>query len=273
MNGAPHPVHETDVADVADQPATPSLEAVTPLAPAPSNVDPALSAPAVSDAAPMLPTRIVIADDHPVVLFALESLISRFPYLTVVGRAHTFPELFNEAAQLDFDVAIVDLHMPCVDDLDARETLGEFRQRFPGASLVVLTTEADPAALRRVLDVKIDGILSKKDPIDLIPVAIVSAMAHERYVGPVVRDLLAHRLHAPAGAPARAYQLLSRREREVLALYASGMSVTEIAGQIGRSIKTISAQKCSAMKKLSLANDIELYRFAADCGFGAGALS
>jgi two-component system capsular synthesis response regulator RcsB len=260
MNGAPHPVHETDVADVADQPATPSLEAVTPLAPAPSNVDPALSAPAVSDAAPMLPTRIVIADDHPVVLFALESLISRFPYLTVVGRAHTFPELFNEAAQLDFDVAIVDLHMPCVDDLDARETLGEFRQRFPGASLVVLTTEADPAALRRVLDVKIDGILSKKDPIDLIPVAIVSAMAHERYVGPVVRDLLA-------------YQLLSRREREVLALYASGMSVTEIAGQIGRSIKTISAQKCSAMKKLSLANDIELYRFAADCGFGAGALS
>lgn len=209
------------------------------------------------------PVRIIIADDHPVVLFALENLISRFPYLKIVGRARTFPELVDEADRLDFDVAIVDLHMPCAEGRDVRDALTGFRARFANASLVVLTTETDPAALHRVLHAQIDGILSKKDPIDLIPVAIVSAMARERYVGPVVRDLLSRGLQA-AGC-ANAYQSLSKREREVLTLYASGMSVTEIAGQLGRSIKTISAQKCSAMKKLSLSSDIDLYRFVAEC--------
>lgn len=222
------------------------------------------SAPDEREGSPSLPVRIIIADDHPVVLFALENLISRFPYLKIVGRAGTFPELFDEAARLDFDfdIAIVDLHMPSADDRDVRDTLSGFRQRFANASLVVLTTETDPAALRRVLHTQIDGILSKKDPIDLIPVAIVSAMAHERYVGPVVRGLLSHGLLA-AGCT-KAYQSLSKREREVLMLYASGMSVTGIAGQLGRSVKTISAQKCSAMRKLSLSNDIELYRFVAE---------
>ena len=222
------------------------------------------SSPDDGEAGQSLPVRIIIADDHPVVLFALENLISRFAYLKIVGRARTFPELFDEAERLDFDVAIVDLHMPCADDRDVRDTLVGFRERFANASLVVLTTETDPAALHRVLHAQIDGILSKKDPIDLIPVAIVSAMARERYVGPVMRDLL---WRGPQAAGyAKAYQSLSKREREVLTLYASGMSVTEIAAQLGRSIKTISAQKCSAMKKLSLSSDIELYRFVAECG-------
>ena len=212
--------------------------------------------------------RVLIADDHPVVLFALENLISRFPHLTVVGRARTFAELFEEAAQRDFDVAITDLYMPSADGYDVRETLTSFRQRHTNTVLVVLTAETDSMALRRLLDLPIDGILSKKDRVDLIPVAIVAAMARERYVGPAVRDLLARDLHA--AELARTDQRLSAREHEVLALYASGLSVTEIAGRLGRSIKTISAQKCSAMKKLSLSNDIELFRFATGYGIGLG---
>ena len=135
-------------------------------------------------------------------------------------------------------------------------------------SLVVLTAETDSMALRRLLDLPVDGVLSKKDRIDLIPVVIVAAMAHERYVGPAVRDLLARDLHAAEFAGTD--QRLSAREHEVLALYASGLSVTEIAARLGRSIKTISAQKCSAMKKLSLSNDIELFRFATGYGIGLG---
>lgn len=210
------------------------------------------------------PVRIIIADDHPVVLCALENVISRFSCLRIVGRARTFSELFDEADRLDFDVAIVDLNMPCADEHDVCETLSRFRQRFADVSLVVLTTETAPAILHQVLDIEIDGILSKTDPADLIPVAIVSAMARERYVGPAVLDLLAHQPHAPDLA--RRYRLLSKREREVLTLYAAGMRVTEIAGYLGRSIKTISAQKCSAMKKLSLPSDAELYRLVAECG-------
>ena len=78
------------------------------------------------------------------------------------------------------------------------------------------------------------------------------------------RDLLAR--DWPAAADDGSARQLSRREIEVIVHYASGLSVTEIAVRLGRSVKTISAQKCSAMKKLSLANDVELYRFAVDSG-------
>jgi DNA-binding NarL/FixJ family response regulator len=229
-----------------------------------------------SQIAPVMPVRVLIADDHPVVLFALENLLSRFSHLRVVGRACTFSELFEEADRREFDVAVVDLHMPCTGNRDQRNAgdaydphnphnpLSRFHQRFPNASLIVLTTEQAPDTLRRLLDFEVDGILSKQDPIDLIPLAIMSAMARERYVGPVMRELLAR---GPASLNrADACRLLSKREREVLMLYASGMNITAIAARLGRSIKTISAQKCSAMKKLALSNDAELYRFVTECG-------
>ncbi|TDV37021.1 LuxR family two component transcriptional regulator [Paraburkholderia caballeronis] len=213
---------------------------------------------------PLTPARIIVADDHPVVLYALERLIGRWPRLRVVGRATTFAELFDEAARVDFDVVITDLYMPCAGDLDAHDMLLDFRRRFAHASLIVLTGETAPAVLHRLLRMQVDGILSKKDCVDLIPDAIASAMARERYLGPLVRDLLARDWPA-AGDDGRARQL-SRREIEVIVHYASGLSVTEIAVRLGRSVKTISAQKCSAMKKLSLANDVELYRFAVESG-------
>jgi two-component system, NarL family, captular synthesis response regulator RcsB len=67
--------------------------------------------------------------------------------------------------------------------------------------------------------------------------------------------------------------LLSRREMEVFTQYAAGLGVTEIATRLGRSVKTISAQKCTAMKKLALHSDVELFRFAVDHGVVADALS
>ncbi|MEK6291843.1 MAG: LuxR C-terminal-related transcriptional regulator, partial [Paraburkholderia tropica] len=109
---------------------------------------------------------------------------------------------------------------------------------------------------------------SKRDRIDLIPVAIASAMAREHYIGQVVRELLKKAEREQRRE--EVLRLLSRREFEVLTHYASGLGVTEIAGLLGRSVKTISAQKCAAMKKLALTTDIDLYRFALECGVVQG---
>jgi two-component system, NarL family, captular synthesis response regulator RcsB len=128
--------------------------------------------------------------------------------------------------------------------------------------------ESDPGALQEVLELQIDALVSKRDRIDLIPVAIMSAMAHEQYAGPIVRELLARASVEQRCEEVR--RILTRRELEVITHYASGRGVTEIATLLGRSVKTISAQKCAAMKKLSLANDVELYRFAAECGVARG---
>ncbi|WP_322103598.1 response regulator transcription factor [Paraburkholderia sp. J41] len=210
------------------------------------------------------PVRVILADDHPLVLFALESLLSNYPNLQIVARAQTVPSLFEAAAQHAFDLVLMDLHMTAAAQFDSHETIRAFRQQFPHKPVVVLTMESDAAALRKAIGLDVEGVLSKRDRIDLIPVAIVSAMAREHYLGPVVRDLLAEA--ARTERREEVHRLLTRREFEVLTHYAKGLGVTEIAGLLGRSVKTISAQKCSAMKKLALTNDIELYRFAVECG-------
>ena len=110
----------------------------------------------------------------------------------------------------------------------------------------------------------VDGLISKRDRIDLIHVAIVTALARECYLGPAVRALIADATVAQRLDFVR--ELLSRRELEVLTQYASGIGVTEIAARLGRSVKTISAQKCTAMRKLALHSDAELFRFAVEHG-------
>jgi DNA-binding NarL/FixJ family response regulator len=110
----------------------------------------------------------------------------------------------------------------------------------------------------------VDGLLSKRDRIDLIHVAVIMALARECYVGPAVRAMLSDVTLAQRLDFVRA--TLSRRELEVFTQYASGLGVTEIARRLGRSVKTISAQKCMAMRKLSLNSDAELFRFAVEYG-------
>ncbi|WP_413187664.1 response regulator [Paraburkholderia sacchari] len=208
--------------------------------------------------------RIIVADDHPLVLFALDNLIATLPNVRIVARAQSVAQLFQEAARHEFDLVLTDLYMPGEGREEGHDAIRSFQGEHAGKPVVVLTMENDAAALRSAIELDVEAVLSKRDRIDLIPVAIASAMAHEQYVGPVVRDLLEKASREQRRA--HLHQVLSRREFEVFTHYAGGLGVTEIASLLGRSVKTISAQKCAAMKKLALNSDIELYRFAIECG-------
>ncbi|WP_415774149.1 response regulator [Paraburkholderia sp. J7] len=229
----------------------------------------ALAARNMTDTADLAaPVRVIIADDHPLVVYALESMLVNYPNVQIVARARSVPELFDVAQQHAFDLVLMDLYMALPGELDGPEAIRAFRAGFPQKAVVVLTMESEASVLRKAIDLEVNAVLSKRDRIDLIPVAIMSAMAREHYVGPVVRDLLTEA--ARAERREEVSRLLTRREFEVITHYAKGLGVTEIAGLLGRSVKTISAQKCAAMKKLALGNDIELYRFAVECGVSQG---
>jgi len=215
-------------------------------------------------AATSTPVRAIIADDHPLVLLAIENLICGYPSMEVVGRAADATELFAEVDRTGCDLVLMDLYMPGGADGSGVDAVRQFRRRFPDVALVVLTMETEAAALQSVISLGVDALISKRDRIDLIHVAIVTALAGECYLGPAVRTLI-----TKAAAMQRldfVRSMLSRRELEVFTQYASGLGVTEIAGRLGRSVKTISAQKCTAMRKLSLNSDAELFRFAVEHG-------
>lgn len=210
------------------------------------------------------PVRTIIADDHPLVLLAIENLMVGYPNMQVVGRAADATELFREADRIPCDLVLMDLYMPGGFYGDGLEAVRQFKARYPDVALVVLTMETEAAALRKVIALGVDGLISKRDRIDLIHVAAVTALARECYIGPAVRSLIADATVAQRLDFVR--QMLSRRELEVLTQYACGLGVTEIASRFGRSVKTISAQKCTAMRKLGLHSDAELFRFAVEHG-------
>jgi two-component system capsular synthesis response regulator RcsB len=214
------------------------------------------------------PVRTIIADDHPLVLLAIENLMSTYPNMEIVGRATDSSQLFAEAGRVSCDLVVMDLYMPGGAHGDGLDMIREFRTRFPEVVLVVLTMETEADALQKVIALGVGAVVSKRDRIDLIHVAIITALAHECYLGPAIRTLLADATIARRLDYVR--QMLSRRELEVLTHYASGLGVTEIAVRLGRSVKTISAQKCTAMRKLSLHTDADLFRFAVEHGVVPG---
>ncbi|MFP3569940.1 response regulator [Paraburkholderia sp. SIMBA_030] len=210
------------------------------------------------------PIRTIIADDHPLVLLAIESLMVGYPNMQIVGRAADATELFMEVDRIPCDLVLMDLYMPGGFYGGGLESVRQFKVRYPGVALVVLTMETKADALKKVIALGVDGLVSKRDRIDLIHVAVVAALARECYLGPAVRSLIDDSTVAQRRDFVR--QMLSRRELEVFTQYASGLGVTEIAAQVGRSVKTISAQKCTAMRKLGLYSDAELSRFAVEYG-------
>ncbi len=210
------------------------------------------------------PIRAIIADDHPLVLLAIENLIGGYPNMQIVGRAADATELFTEVDRSSCDLVLMDLYMPGGADGSGLEVVRQFKTRYPGIALVVLTMETAAAELQQVISLGADALVSKRDRIDLIHVAVVTALARECYVGPAVRALIADATVTQRLDFVR--QMLSRRELEVFTQYASGYGVTEIAARLGRSVKTISAQKCTAMRKLALHSDAELFRFAVEYG-------
>jgi two-component system, NarL family, captular synthesis response regulator RcsB len=209
-----------------------------------------------------LPIRTIIADDHPLVLLAMENLMSGFPNIEIVGKATD--SLFSEAQRLKCDLVVMDLYMNGGGQDDGVEMVRRFLDEHPEIVVVVLTMETAADILQKLVSLGVGAVISKGDRIDLIHVAIITALARECYVGPAIRSVLADATLTRRIDYVR--KVLSRRELEVLTHYASGRGVTEIATRLGRSVKTISAQKCTAMRKLSLHSDAELFRFAVEHG-------
>jgi two-component system capsular synthesis response regulator RcsB len=208
--------------------------------------------------------RLAVADDHPLVVLAIERLIANVQNIEIVCRAQDSTALVEALDNQECDVVIMDIFMPGGLYGDGVELVQYIVEHHPKAAIVVLSMTNDADLVARVLDAGANAVVSKQDRLELIYVAIVTVLADEDYLGPSIRQLLTQATSANRVDMIR--QKLTRRELDVIGRYARGRNVTEIARELDRSVKTISAQKCAAMRKLGLSTDAELYRFAFDSG-------
>jgi two-component system capsular synthesis response regulator RcsB len=208
--------------------------------------------------------RVVVADDHPVILAGARQALAQFAEMEVVGQARHSTELVNSLAGAPCDALVTDLAMPGGRHGDGLPLIGYVQRHFAQVAIVVLTMLENAALIRRLGEMGVTAIVSKSDDLAHIGLAVRYAVRGLSYASPSVRAL---RESVRSVGGAREGEVpLSPREIEVVRLFVSGMTVKEIAERLNRSIKTVSCQKVAALRKLGLERDAELYEYAQGTG-------
>ncbi|HYQ22581.1 response regulator transcription factor [Stenotrophomonas sp.] len=199
--------------------------------------------------------RIIIADDHPVVLHGIRIVLERHR-MSVAGAAADGAGLLDLVARQPCHAVLTDLSMPGSGP-DGADLLDTLRRRYPALPVVVLTGARHPGLLDGLLRDGLHGLVDKSADFGELPQALHAAMAGKVFVSQQLRCLLQSRdLMFP-----RPQAPLSAREQQVVQLLGEGLSVNAIAEHCGRSAKTISRQKAEAMRKLGLDNNLELHDY------------
>ncbi len=205
---------------------------------------------------------LIIADDHPALITGVKHELADFHTISIVGTASNSTETFELLAKSHCDVLVTDYVMPGGEFGDGMTMLSFLRRRYPDLKIIVFTTIDNRAMVAEMVKIGAHAVLSKVDVIGHLISAIHAVYAGATYFSPKFRST------STIGSVAQIdpAQKLTRRETEVVRLYVSGVSINEIASQFNRSKQTISSQKTSAMRKLGIERDVELFRFAYETG-------
>ena len=196
--------------------------------------------------------RVFLVDDHAMVRAGLVGYLEMVEDIIVVGEADNGQGALDRIAVLEPsdalpDVVLMDLLMPKMDGIEATRQL---KARWPDIEVVVVTSFLEEAKVRAALEAGAAGYLLKDAEADEVARAIRAAAVGECHLDPAVAKLLAATLRAPRPA----VDTLTAREREVLALIASGASNRLIAQQLGVSERTARTHMSNILAKLQLSS-------------------
>lgn len=202
-------------------------------------------------------TRVLIADDHPVVREGVRRILQGAAEMEIVGEVGRLDEVLEEARRLKADVLVLDIGMPGPSYLDV---LAALATKSPGTRALILSAQPEETHAVRALRGGATGYLTKGyAPADLIE-AVRRVAQGRRYLSAALAEQLA--LGMVGDAEKLPHEHLSQREFEVLRLLAGGLSLKEIAARLGVSPKTVSSFRARVLEKMALKTNADLVRYA-----------
>lgn len=206
----------------------------------------------------MEPIRIVLCDDHRIVIDGLQSLLAGVPDMDCVGTALHGEEALYLLGHVKVDVLVTDLDMP---DMDGYELIAQVKRTHPEVKGLVLSMLDEPAMIKRAIDLGVDGYVVKDAGRDEVLLAIREVHEGRRYFGSSVTDALLQK-GASTGRNSSLLAGLSDREIEVLAALAEGLGNREIGERLFISPRTVDTHRTNLMKKLDTHHVAGLVRIA-----------
>lgn len=196
-------------------------------------------------------TRVLLADDHPMIRTALEVLL-RDTGFDIVGMAGTGEEALREVQRLKPDILLLDLQMPGGNGIDV---LRRIRAGKSALKVVLLTAAIDDSALLEAKALKVQGIVLKNsDPAFLLD--CLDRVRHGRsWIDPELAERAKNLARSPEGGRRAS---LTPRERQLVGFVRSGLRNREIAGQLGVTEGTVKAYLHAMFEKLGVTSRTEL---------------
>lgn len=206
--------------------------------------------------------RVALADDHPVVLAGVKSLLQETSDLEVVGHATTGLAALALIVETGPDVAVIDISMP---DLNGIELARRVARDCPAVRLLALTVHEDQAYLQQMLAAGARGYLLKRSAAEELVRAVRAVAAGGLFLDPAIAGKAVVGPAVP-GVPDLG-TALSAREEDVLRHTAQGLSNKEIGSRLEISTKTVETYKARAVEKLALRSRSAIVRYAARRGW------
>jgi DNA-binding NarL/FixJ family response regulator len=205
--------------------------------------------------------RILLADDHPMVLDGVAKILG--DEFDVVGKVEDGRALVAAAQELNPDIIVTDMTMPLLHGLEACRQL---RQLAISSKVIFLTMHADVAYAKEAFEAGASGYLLKRSAASELVEAIHTVIQGRTYLTPLV--FLDDQIPLEYGFRSQVPLLkhLTPRQREVLQLIAEGKSIKEIAVILSLSVKTVGFHKTKLLETLHLQSNADLTKFALSHG-------
>ncbi len=214
----------------------------------------------------MEPTRLIIADDHPLFRYGLRTLLQAEGEVEVVGEATTGQEVIELAATLHPDVILMDLNMPGLNGIEATR---QILVTAPQTKILVLTMFDDDDSVFAAMRAGARGYILKGAEGDETLRAIAAVSRGEAIFSPALAQRLIQYFGEPRPVPSpSAFPQLTEREREVLALLGQGYTNAAIAERLVLSPKTVRNHVSQIFGKLQVTGRAEAIARARDTKLG-----
>lgn len=210
--------------------------------------------------------KILIVDDHQIMIDGIRSMLEGNTSVTVVGEANNGLQALEFLSNHHVDVVLMDVEMPVMNGIDAS---AKIRNKYPDIKILVLTTYDEKSIIKTMLDAGVNGYILKNINREILLSAIETVADGKSYLGSDVKIAMVK--NTPGNKVSTEiidtdFEELSTREMDVLNAIVNGLSNKEIAESLFISPKTVETHRNKIMKKLNVHNTASLVKKAIKIG-------
>ena len=208
--------------------------------------------------------KILVADDHQIVIDGINSILEAATDIEVVATAHDGLEVLEILKNTTVDVAVLDINMPKKNGL---ETTQMIKEQFPQIKVLILTMYKEEEKVLELFESGAQGYILKDRGKEELVAAIHKVYKGDAYFGEDISRILLQAIsHERKASKATNEPKLTKREIEILKLLADGLTTSEISAQLFISTTTVETHRRNLLSKLGVKNTPLLVRYAVEKG-------